>query len=151
MSFDKKLLLLQEDASEKQELLKKMATKLYDAHYVTESYMEGILEREEEYPTGLEINGIGIAIPHTDTNKVLKSQICLASLKKPIDFKDMVDKTKKIEVNIIFMLAMKESNQQIELLQNIMKLFQNEKTVQKILNSTNEEEVLELLHSNGIN
>lgn len=151
MSFDKKLLLLQEDASEKQELLKKMATKLYDAHCVTESYMEGILEREEEYPTGLEINGIGIAIPHTDTNKVLKSQICLASLKKPIDFKDMVDKTKKIEVNIIFMLAMKESNQQIELLQNIMKLFQNEKTVQKILNSTNEEEVLELLHSNGIN
>lgn len=151
MSFDKKLLLLQEAASDQQEVLKKMATKLYNAHCVTETYLEGILEREEEYPTGLEINGIGIAIPHTDTNKVVKSQICLASLKSPIDFKDMVDKNKKIKVNIIFMLAMKESNQQIELLQNLVKLFQNKKVVQKIVSSTNEEEVLELLHSHGIN
>lgn len=151
MSFDKKLLLLQEEADNQHEVLKKMATKLYNAHCVTETYLEGILEREEEYPTGLEINGIGIAIPHTDTNKVVKSQICLASLKSPIDFKDMVDKNKKIKVNIIFMLAMKESNQQIELLQNLVKLFQNKKVVQKIVSSTNEEEVLELLHSHGIN
>ena len=49
--------------------------------------LDGITTREAEYPTGLEFNGIGFAIPHTDSVNVNKSQICFASLDEPVIFK----------------------------------------------------------------
>lgn len=150
MNFDKKLFLLQQESTDKNELLKKMASELYEANCVNELYSEGILTREDEYPTGLEVNGIGIAIPHTDTDKVLKSQICFASVKDPIEFKDMTDKNNTIQVSAVFMLAMKESDQQISTLQNLVELFQNQASVEKLINTTDQEEVINLLRSSGI-
>lgn len=150
MNLDKELILLQQEVTDKNELLKLMASELYKANCVNELYSEGILTREEEYPTGLEVNEIGIAIPHTDTDKVLKSQICLASLKNPIEFKDMTDKNKTIQVSVVFMLAMKESDQQISTLQSLVELFQNQDVVEKLINTTNQKEAIELLRSSGI-
>lgn len=150
MNLDKELILLQQEVTDKNELLKLMASELYKVNCVNELYSEGILTREEEYPTGLEVNEIGIAIPHTDTDKVLKSQICFASLKNPIEFKDMTDKNKTIQVSVVFMLAMKESDQQISTLQSLVELFQNQDVVEKLINTTNQKEAIELLRSSGI-
>lgn len=68
-------------------------------------FLDGITTREAEYPTGLEFNGIGFAIPHTDSVNVNKSQICFASLDEPVIFQDMTDKSHNIEVNLVFIFG----------------------------------------------
>lgn len=68
-----------------------MFQKLLNAECVKDSYIDGITKRESEYPTGLEVNGIGFAIPHTDSEHVIQSQVCFASLEEPIIFSDMTE------------------------------------------------------------
>jgi len=50
----------------KQEVLTELADHLQAAGYVKESYADGILKREEIYPTGLTTGQINVAVPHTD-------------------------------------------------------------------------------------
>lgn len=86
------------------ELFQVMSEQLKNAGCVKDSFLEGITNREQEFPTGLEVNQIGFAIPHTDSAHVNSSQICFASLKEPLVFSDMTDKSHEIPVRLVFML-----------------------------------------------
>ncbi|HBH6623508.1 TPA: PTS sugar transporter subunit IIA, partial [Enterococcus faecium] len=100
--------------------------------------------------TGLEVNQIGFAIPHTDSAHVNSSQICFASLKEPLVFSDMTDKSHEIPVRLVFMLAMSQPHEQIDTLQNLVSLFQNEEKVNELLACTTKEAFIELVHSAGV-
>ena len=54
--------------------------------YCKETYKEALKEREAEYPTGLDIDGIGVAIPHTDVSHVNRQGTAIAVLKNPVTF-----------------------------------------------------------------
>ncbi|MCZ2061877.1 PTS sugar transporter subunit IIA, partial [Enterococcus faecium] len=123
---------------------------LKNAGCVKDSFLEGITNREQEFPTGLEVNQIGFAIPHTDSAHVNSSQICFASLKEPLVFSDMTDKSHEIPVRLVFMLAMSQPHEQIDTLQNLVSLFQNEEKVNELLACTTKEAFIELVHSAGV-
>ena len=97
MFFDQELCLFHIKPDDQTQLFEKMYEKLYLSGCVKSSFLDGITTREAEYPTGLEFNGIGFAIPHTDSVNVNKSQICFASLDEPVIFQDMTDKSHNIE------------------------------------------------------
>ncbi len=132
MYFKDKLAIFQLDVSTKEELFRVMSNKLRENNYVKDSYLEAIIVREYEYPTALFVNGTGFAIPHTDSVHVNNSQICFVSLKRPIQFSNMVDKDDKIDVSLVFMLAIHKPHEQIDTLQNLMALFQNKPIVRKL-------------------
>lgn len=126
MYLDKELCLFQLEVKDQKELFQVMSEQLKNAGCVKDSFLEGITNREQEFPTGLEVNQIGFAIPHTDSAHVNSSQICFASLKEPLVFSDMTDKSHEIPVRLVFMLAMSQPHEQIDTLQNLVSLFQNE-------------------------
>lgn len=132
------------------ELFQVMSEQLKNAGCVKDSFLEGITNREQEFPTGLEVNQIGFAIPHTDSAHVNSSQICFASLKEPLVFSDMTDKSHEIPVRLVFMLAMSQPHEQIDTLQNLVSLFQNEEKVNELLACTTKEAFIELVHSAGV-
>ncbi|KAF1294403.1 PTS sugar transporter subunit IIA [Candidatus Enterococcus leclercqii] len=150
MFFDQELGLFQISPVSQTELFEEMFQKLYQAGCVKESYLEGITSREAEYPTGLEFNGVGFAIPHTDSAHVNKSQICFASLQEPVVFQDMTDKSREIEVKLVFMLAMASPHEQVETLQNLMTLFTDEDKVQQLQKLTTQAELMTLLNASGV-
>ncbi|HAP8803926.1 TPA: PTS sugar transporter subunit IIA, partial [Enterococcus faecium] len=131
-------------------LFQVMSEQLKNAGCVKDSFLEGITNREQEFPTGLEVNQIGFAIPHTDSAHVNSSQICFASLKEPLVFSDMTDKSHEIPVRLVFMLAMSQPHEQIDTLQNLVSLFQNEEKVNELLACTTKEAFIELVHSAGV-
>lgn len=92
-----------------------------------DSFAENVLKREEVFPTGLLINDVGIAIPHTDAEHVNDSQIAFMSLKKPVTFYEMGTADKEISVSLIFMLALKEPHAQLEMLQKLITMFQKKR------------------------
>ncbi len=117
------------------EVLEYLATKLYEKNLVIEEYIESVLEREGEYPTGLPAK-INVAIPHTDNKFVKETAIAVGILDSPVEFNSMENPNKKLKVNLVIMLAIKDSNKQINLLQSVISLIQNDSDVKNIIESS---------------
>lgn len=150
MYFDKKLCMFHQTFASQDELFEAMFKTMYQAGVVKDNYLEGIKEREAEYPTGLLIGNTGFAIPHTDSSKVNYSQICFASLNQPVKFSNMGDKNDKVEVELVFMLAMSQPHEQVQTLQNLIALFQNEEAISALKQCETEEEFINILNKNEI-
>jgi PTS system galactitol-specific IIA component len=58
--------LLNVDADSCEEVLHTVSSHLLDEGKVKQSYEEHLINREREYPTGLALGDINVAIPHTD-------------------------------------------------------------------------------------
>lgn len=150
MYFDKKLCMFNQTFENKGELFEAMFKKLHEAGAVKDDYLQGIEEREKDYPTGLMVGNTGFAIPHTDSNKVNYSQICFASLKKSVYFANMVDKNDIIKVELVFMLAMSKPHEQVETLQNLVELFQDEEAIEELKKCQSEDAFIEILNKRNI-
>jgi galactitol PTS system EIIA component len=150
MFFDRKITFFDLEANDRQEALKKMAESLYAADLVHASFYQGILEREETYPTGLSVNPYGVAIPHTDADKVITPQIAFASLKEPVKFQMMGNAKEEIEVSLIFMLALKKAEDHLIMLQRLMEIFQDSSLLTEFSRCKNQESLDELLNKVGL-
>lgn len=117
------------------QLLKIMSEMLKKGGYVRDSYEEAILKREDMFSTGLPTEEIGVAIPHTDAIHVNSPMISLVTLKEPIKFCEMGNPEAEVDVKIVFMLAMKDSNTQMEMLTNLMGIVQDTKLLKEICES----------------
>lgn len=151
MYFDQQLCLFNITATSQQAVLTQMAQMLLEHQIVTTDFLAGILQREKEYPTGLLVNSVGFALPHTDSKKVNRPQICFASLAEPVNFCSMADKDEIVPVKFIFMLAMKQPHEQLENLQNLVALFQDEQKVQLLARCHSAHEFISILASAGVN
>ncbi|MDT2813960.1 PTS sugar transporter subunit IIA [Vagococcus carniphilus] len=150
MYFDEKVIILNGSAKTKEEALSELANLMLTKNSVNESFLENVLKREEVYPTGLLVNGVGIAIPHTDSEYVKKSQLGFMSLETPVVFNEMGTLDKKVEVNLIFMLALKEAHEQLSMLQQLIEMFQNESVISSLFEIETEEEFIKLMESQNL-
>jgi PTS system galactitol-specific IIA component len=137
--LDQNLVMINLEAETQQEALEKLAGRLYETGYVKETYAQAILEREKVFPTGLPTEGYGVAIPHTDVEHVHKPAVALGILQKPVKFNLMGDLNpeSQIDVQIMFMLALKEPHMQLKLLQDIMEMIQDQELLKKMVQAEN--------------
>ena len=70
-------------------------------------------------------------------------------LKEPVIFKQMGDNA-DVSVKFIFMLALKKSEEQLTMLQNLMLLFQNQQVIKEIEQVSSKESFIALMKKNGI-
>ena len=143
--FDERVIVLNKEVNNREEALEILSLLLQQKGIVTTDFYENILKRESIYPTGLSINGYGVAIPHTDSEFVNKSQLGFLKLNNPVIFNEMGTLDSEVEVNMIFMLALKEAHEQLSMLQQLITLFQNEEVMQRVLNAGDEEEFLAIM------
>lgn len=129
------------------QVIKLLGDKLYELGYVNKDYVSAVIEREATFPTGLVLEGkYNVAIPHTDTKYVHNAGIAFTSLEKPVIFKNIEDQKSEVETNMVFLLAVKDPKEQVELLQKLVEIFQNEELIDKIYQTRNSEEVKDLLN-----
>lgn len=133
------------DVSSKEEVLKIMAEKLYDLGYVKESYIQAIQDREANYPSGLPMEDLKIAIPHTDAEHVNQSIICFARLKNPVEFSVMGEPSTKIPVKLISMFALKEKKKIGDLLETLIITYQDNSVLHALDNAVDDDELFKLL------
>ncbi|MCE5003663.1 PTS sugar transporter subunit IIA [Staphylococcus pseudoxylosus] len=126
------------DVSNREEALKILSKELLNRDKVEIDFLQNLLEREEKAPTGLSIYDYGIAIPHTEPQYVKEDSVAIAVLKKPIPFYDMVTKSETISVNIIFLLALTESNKHLNILSQIMDLVNKPGAVEELMKMNKE-------------
>lgn len=144
--FSERVILQQQDLKNKDEALTVVASELARKGVVNSGFLPAIIKREKVYPTGLALqDGLGVAIPHTDPDKVKREQLGFISLKKPIEFGQMGDADSKVKVSIIFILCLKSPDKQLNMLKNLMNMFTDMATMKRIKDSTTQDEFLKAI------
>lgn len=130
------------DAEDASEVIRRIGARLLQAGYTRETFTEAVLEREKTIPTGLPLSGkYNAAIPHTDVEHVLKPGIGMATLVRPVVFKNMVSPEETVEVRLVFVLALDQPKSQIEMLQEVAQVLQRSDVVDALMESSNLEQV----------
>jgi|LGOV01.1.fsa_nt_gb PTS system galactitol-specific IIA component len=112
---------------------------------VKNGFIDAVIKREEKYPTGLPTK-IGVALPHTELDYVIKEGISILTLEKPIVFYEMGNPKEKVDVEIIFLLAIINPQNQIHILQKIVSMIQDEKVLNKIKSAKSSETIYNLVN-----
>lgn len=113
--------------------------------FVTDEFEVNVKKREENFPTGIQLEGYGIAIPHTDAEYVREEFISVTTFKKPIEFSSMEDANAKVEVSIAFLLGLRKAENQLEVLQQLMSIFQDKEVIEKLTSAENNQKLYEVL------
>lgn len=121
------------------------AAPLLAAGKITPDYIDAVIDRENEFPTGLPA-ALGVAIPHADPEQVLEEGISIVTLENPVIFHGMGAPEEKIEVYLLFFLAIKDGASQVEILQQIVSIIQDEMVLHKIKDAKSTEKVYNLLN-----
>lgn len=115
------------------EVLEQMAEAFREENYVRDTYKNAIVQRELAFPTGLPMGEVNVAIPHTDPEHVNKAGFCLGILDKQVTFDVMGSEGEKVDVSIIFMLAIKRKEEQLENLQKLIAICQDQEMLKVLL------------------
>lgn len=143
--LNKSLITIGMEADSYQDVFKQLGGALIQEGYAKSSYIEALTAREKEYPTGLDIDGVGVAIPHTDVSHVNKAGIAIAVLKHPVTFIQMGTDDEEVSVKLVFMLSVIDPNAHIDELQKILAVIQDTAVLEQVIGAQNAEKIIEII------
>lgn len=143
--LDESLIQIDLDADTTTDVFKSLGGLLQEKGIAKESYVDALIEREKDFPTGLDIGNFGVAIPHTAAEHVNKAATGIATLKKPVDWVQLGSEDDHVDVYIVFMLAVKDPNAHLNFLQAIVKIFQDKEVLKKILAEKDPKNIIEII------
>ncbi|GHN36009.1 PTS sugar transporter subunit IIA [Lactobacillus delbrueckii] len=130
------------EQTDKEAVIREVYQKLLDRGYVKGDFIAHILEREKQYPTGIDTSPISkdlpnVAIPHTEGEFVNTRMIAPIELVHPVKFHNMIEPDKELDVKFLFMILNNDPEGQANILAQIM----------DFLNSTPVEQLKQLFSS----
>lgn len=113
------------DAEDQEDLFTQVYQRLLKEGLVADGFLDQVIEREENYPTGLSSQNLGadlpnLAFPHTEGIFVKKDRLVPIKLLKPVTFHSMVDPQVSLPVGFCFMLLDDKADGQAKLLSQTM-------------------------------
>jgi PTS system galactitol-specific IIA component len=122
------------EAADSRAVIDALGRRLHAAGCVRDSYVQAALAREAQLPTGLPLDGeFNAAIPHTDIEHVIKPALALATLRRPVDFRNMIDPDEAVPVRLVILMAMEEAKSQVEMLQEIAAVLQDADLIARLV------------------
>jgi len=145
VQFQESFVIAGLEAEDSDQVINQLANCLYKEGLVSEDYGKATILREIEHPTGLPTRPFPIAFPHADAQGVNESALAVASMKKPVKFKNMADPDEELEVEIVIMLANKSPEEQIDTLRNLAELFGEPDKLAELKNINNASVIVDWL------
>lgn len=144
--FTPELVFFDFEASDRVDFFTKMSQILMDKGYVKESWLDAIMTREKNYPTGLAFEHISVALPHVDPEHLVKPYIAVIKPKEPVIFEGMAGIGGDIPAELIVNLGLlAHAEGQVAVLQALMGVFMEEETVADIRAQTTPEGMVETM------
>jgi len=139
-------ILVNVEATDSQEAIRKLTAALVETDHVTPEFAEDVWKREGAFPTGLPTQPLAVAIPHADPDHVNQSAVCVAMLNSPVQFSQMgTDGSTVLDVHIVFLLAIKEKEKQVETIQQLMMLIQSPELLDGLSKAKSVSEAMSLI------
>lgn len=147
--LDEKLVFCGLEAEDWMDVLRQLSHAAMERGYVKDSYFDAVLERERLYPTALPTPVMKVAVPHTmERVHVVKPVIVVATLKKPIPFKEMGEGIHDVPVDIVFMLAVNGDKEQLTVLQKLVGMFSDGGAMQALCDAAGPAELMSAVKEN---
>lgn len=148
--LNESLMVLGMEASSSKEVFEQLGGILTQEGYTKDSYVEALIAREREFPTGLDMDGFGVAIPHTDVSHVKKAATGVAVLKKPVTFIQMGTDDEEVEVKLVFMLSVENPKGHIEELQKLLAIIQDKHVLEQLCEAEDAKKIIEIMKEKEI-
>lgn len=133
------------EAKSYEDVMRQVGGALVQEGYARDSYIEALIAREKEFPTGLDVDGMGVAIPHTDVSHVKKAGIAIGVLNRPVTFVQMGTDDETVGVRLVFMLAVVNPNEHIDQLQRIIDIIQDKGVLGRLLKVRDAEQIIRIV------
>ncbi|CAG0988710.1 partial PTS system, galactitol-specific IIA component, partial [Anaerolineae bacterium] len=140
-------ILVNVNVKDAQEAIQRLTVALAETGHVTPGFAEDVWKREQTFPTGLPTQPLPVAIPHADPDHVNKSAVCIGVLIAPVRFAQMgTDGSTSLDARLIFLLAVKEREKQVEMIGQLMRLIQTGSLLEDLTQAKDSAEALALIH-----
>ena len=144
--FTPELVFFDFEAKDRFEFFSKMSEILVEKGYVKDTWLDAILTREKNYPTGLQFEHIAVALPHVDPENLVKPYIAVIKPKEPIVFEGMAGIGGDVPAELIVNLGLlAHAEGQVAVLQALMGVFMDEASVADITAQTTPEGMVETM------
>lgn len=129
-----------------EEAIRSLTGLLVETGHVSPAFAEDVWARERTYPTGLPTQPMAVALPHADPDHINRSGIAVGMLAKPVPFGQMgTDGSIVLRVGIVFLLAIKEREKQVQLLQAVASRIQSPALLEGLTRAQTAKQALDLL------
>lgn len=147
-SLDSELIHLHQAPQDRTALFRYITDQLLAKGIVEESYREALLLREQNHPTAMQLETMGVAIPHVDVEHVCQERLVVVTCPQGIEFNQAEDPDLTMKVHVIFFLLLKEKDAHLEFLMKLISLFQKTAEMNALLGTTSVDEVVQMLAKN---
>lgn len=148
IEINEKLILLDLEAETSTEVIQILCGALEAQRYIGPDYCQAVLDREEEYPTGLPSEGAAAAIPHAFSGSVMRTGTAIGVLKKPVSFRNMAFSDENVEVEVVFLLANASgADAHLDTLQELMDCMSRPSLLLAVKNARSGEEIVEIFQN----
>jgi PTS system galactitol-specific IIA component len=144
--FSKDLILIDLKAASAEEIIRALSGRLEEHGYVKPSFCDAVIAREKVFATGLPVEPMGVAIPHTDAEHVNQMAIALGVLSSPVKF-GLMGSDGEIDVDLVFLMALDNCASQISMLQSLAEFVHKDGLVERIRTLRDKQAILEILEN----
>lgn len=113
------------EATSAEQVLRQLADAALAAGLVESGFAEAVVARERQCPTGLP-TASPVAIPHADPCHVRRSGFTVATLARPVPFGVMGSADQLIDVELVVMLLIRNTDQVMDVLTRLVAAFQQD-------------------------
>ena len=111
---------------------------LLEKNIITENYIKAMIESIEKLGFYIILRE-NLAMPHARPEEgTLGTGVSLLKLNKPVYYGES-------KVQLVFVLATKDANSHLETLMQLMELFQDDESIEKLIKAQNYDEILEII------
>ena len=108
-------------------VLRELGRYAVERGYAAEGYVEALLDREADFPTGLAVPAtpFDVAIPHADPEHVREGALVLGLPDEPIPFRDMDDPDDTVDAGVVVLLLARDGDGYAAFLSSLATLLQD--------------------------
>lgn len=125
--------------------LRAVADKLLSIGAVLPSYYDALMQREREFPTGLPMGELNIAMPHTVPQHILEMGVSIATLAEPAEFRCMGDADSTVQVRLLVCPLLDKMDDNVRLLPSLIHFFIKQDNIRALLDAESPAEIMEIL------
>lgn len=140
-------ILINVNAVDAFDAIRQLTAALVKTGHVMPGFAADVWTREQTFPTGLPTQPLAVAIPHADPDHVNRSAVCIGILSSPVRFGQMgTDGSTTLDAHLLFMLAIKEREKQVEMIQQLMTLIQTGSLLEGLMRVKDSAEAIALIY-----
>ncbi|MDR1038342.1 MAG: PTS sugar transporter subunit IIA [Deltaproteobacteria bacterium] len=128
-------------------LLTELGSTLVESGLCRESYPQALVAREAESPTGLDMGGFGIAIPHTDVTHVISPGIAIGVPVAPVRFTAMGTDDEFVDARIVCALAIDDPAAHLDFVEALLSVLRDLGTLERLAAAGTAGEVMEIIRA----